>query len=171
MSFRTLCLSIHGFQLSLHHPALAEPLPLHLQLAFLPQRFLSQNNSWSIVMSLHCWGSAFLVVTRPKASFCIASCTMPQALGLSLLQSRSCLHLLDDVIGWTALLICHICLLEVAKSTFLEHWPLKFALTLLLGEMLDVARYGQYGGKLHLLCQGCYIYSSWTKQNLPFDCQ
>jgi len=27
-------------------------------------------------------------------------------------------------------------------------------LTLLLGKMLDVARYGPYGGKLHLLCQG-----------------
>jgi len=37
--------------------------------------------------------------------------------------------------------------------------------------MLDVARYGQYGGKLHLLCQGRYIYSTWTKWNLPFDCQ
>jgi hypothetical protein len=30
--------------------------------------------------------------------------------------------------------------------------------------MLDVVRYGQYGGKLHLLCHGWYVYTSRTKQ-------
>jgi len=31
--------------------------------------------------------------------------------------------------------------------------------------MLDVARYGHYGGKLRLLCQCWYVWSTWTKQN------
>jgi len=96
---------------------------------------------------------------------------MPQGLGLSLPRSRSSLHLLDDVIGLTALSIGRFCQPELAKSSFSEHWPLQFAWTVLLGEMLDVARFGQYGGKLHLLCQSWYVYSSWTKQNLPPDCQ
>jgi hypothetical protein len=85
---------------------------------------------------------------------------MPPGLGLSLLPSRSCLHLHDDVIGLTALSICRICQPEVVKRSVLEHSPLLFAWTLLLGKMLDVASYGQYGGKLRLLCQGWYIYSS-----------
>jgi len=33
-------------------------------------------------------------------------------------------------------------------------WVKSFVLTLFLGEMLDVPRYGQYGGKLRLSCQG-----------------
>jgi len=40
-------------------------------------------------------------------------------------------------------------------SALLENWPLYLVLTLLLGEMLDVARYGPPGGKLGLVCQGC----------------
>jgi len=40
------------------------------------------------------------------------------------------------------------------ESSVCEHWLLYFMLTLLLGEMSDVARYGRSGGKLHLLCQG-----------------
>jgi len=40
---------------------------------------------------------------------------------------------------------------------------------LLLGEMLDVGRYGPYGGKLRLLCQGWYAWSTRTKQILCFD--
>jgi hypothetical protein len=40
------------------------------------------------------------------------------------------------------------------------HSPLQFALSVLLGDMFDVASYGQYGGKLHLLCQDWYVYSS-----------
>jgi len=41
--------------------------------------------------------------------------------------------------------------------------------TLLLGEMLDVARYWPHGGKLHVLCQGWYVWSIWTKPNLRFN--
>jgi len=170
MYFRALWTSIPPVQHAWYRPALAEPLPLHLQLAFLHQRFLSQHSPQSILLSLHCLRSAFLVVSSLQATFWISSCAMPQELGLSLPPSRSCLHLLDDVIGLTALSICRICLPKVAKSSFSKHWQLKFALTLLLGEMLDVASYGQYGGKLCLLCQGWYVYSSWTKQNFPLDC-
>jgi hypothetical protein len=43
------------------------------------------------------------------------------------------------------------------------------ALTLLLGERLDVPRYAEYGGKLHLLCHGWYVYSSGYKHNPLFD--
>jgi len=35
--------------------------------------------------------------------------------------------------------------------------------------MLDYARYGPHGGKLSLLCQGLYVWSTQTKQNLRFD--
>jgi hypothetical protein len=35
--------------------------------------------------------------------------------------------------------------------------------------MLDVAIDGEYGGKLRLLCQGWYVDSSRTMQNIPFD--
>jgi hypothetical protein len=37
--------------------------------------------------------------------------------------------------------------------------------------MLDVGRYWHYGGKLCLLCQGWNVYWSWTKENVPLDCQ
>ena len=96
-----------------YRPALSEPLPLCLQLAFLPQRSLSQQNPQSISLSLHCLRSAFLVVSPPQASFWISSCAMPQGLGLSLPRSRSCLYSLDDVIGLTALSISHFCQPEV----------------------------------------------------------
>jgi len=42
-------------------------------------------------------------------------------------------------------------------------------LTSLLGEILDVARYGPHGGKLCHLCQGSYIWSTQRKQNLRSD--
>jgi len=57
----------------------------------------------------------------------------------------------------------------VAKWSVLEHWPLYVVLTLLLGEMLDVVICGPHRGKLRLLCQGWYVWSTWTKQNLRFD--
>jgi len=38
----------------------------------------------------------------------------------------------------------------------LEHWTLHLVLTLLMGEMLDVARYRPHRGKLHLSCRGWY---------------
>ena len=108
-------------QHALYRPAVAEPLPLPLQLAFLPQWFLSQHNPQTISLSLHCLSSACLVVSPSEASFWISSCPIPQVLGLSLLASRSCLHLNDDVIGLTALLICRICPPEVAKSSYSEY--------------------------------------------------
>jgi len=57
------------------------------------------------------------------------------------------------------------------EKFFLAELTIVLMLTLLLGEMLDVSRYGQYRGKLRHLCQGWYVYSPRTKQNLPFDCQ
>ena len=65
--------------------------------------------------------------------------------------------------------ICSIYPLEVANDSFSEHCPLYIVLTLLLGEMLDVARYGPHGGKLRLLCQGWEVSSIRTKQNQCFD--
>jgi len=47
-------------------------------------------------------------------------------------------------------LMCHIWPPEVARSSCLMYSPLVFVLTLLLGEMLNVTSYGQYGGKLCL---------------------
>ena len=88
------------------------------------------------------------------ASFWIASCAMPQGLKLFLPRSRSCPHSLDNVVEWNTLSTCRICRRDMATRSLSEHWPLYFVLTLLLGVMLDVARYGQYGGKLRLLCQG-----------------
>jgi len=75
-------------------------------------------------------------------------------LGHFLPASHSCHHLRDAVVVLSALSICHICLPEVAKDSFTEQRPLYLVLTLLLGEMLDVARYGPHGGMLSLLCQG-----------------
>jgi hypothetical protein len=96
---------------------------------------------------------------------------MPQGLGLSLPLSHFCFHSLHDVVGFTTLSICHICHPEVVKRSISEHWPLWFGSTLLLGEMLDVASYGQYLGKLRLLCQAWYVYSSCTMGNFALDCQ
>jgi len=74
---------------------------------------------------------------------------MHQELGLSRIPNCSYPYLVDDVAGWTALLICHITQPEVARCSFSEHGPFQIVVTIMLGEMLDVARYGQYGGKLH----------------------
>jgi len=46
--------------------------------------------------------------------------------------------------------ICHIGPVAVLKSSLSQHRPLYLVLTLLLGEMLDVARYGRHGCKLSL---------------------
>ena len=140
--FRALWMSIPRFQHALYRAALVEPLPLHLQLAFLPQRFLSQHNPQSISLSLHCLRSAFLVAFPPQASFWISSCAIPQGLGRSPPGTRSCLHSLNEIVMLTALSICRFCQPGVAKRYFSEHCPLYFAWTLLLGETLDVASYG-----------------------------
>jgi hypothetical protein len=55
---------------------------------------------------------------------------------------------------WNDSLICYICPLEVAHGSDSDHWPSYAVLTLLLCEMLDVAKNGPDGGKLRLLCQG-----------------
>jgi len=57
----------------------------------------------------------------------------------------------------------------VAKCSFSELWPLYLVLTLLFCEMLDVARYVPYGGKLSCLCQGWLVASIRTKQNQRYD--
>jgi len=124
ISFQALHSSIACLHLCLYPPAPAEPLPLPLQLPFLPQWSLSQHNPGSICLCLYCISSAFLVVSQLQASFWIASCTMPQGLGVSLLPSLSSLDSLDDVVAWSALLICHKCPPEVAKSSFSEDWQL-----------------------------------------------
>jgi len=122
--FLALWSSIPLFQLPLYLPATAKSLPQSLQLAFLPQWSLSQHNAQSISLSLHCKRSQFHVVSQPQGSFWIASYAMTHGLGLLLLSSHSCLHSLDDVIGWTALSICNICPPGVAKSSFWKHWQL-----------------------------------------------
>jgi hypothetical protein len=94
---------------------------------------------------------------------------VPQGLGLFLPPSCSCLHSIHNIMVWIALLICSIYPPEEVKSSFLEYWPQYFELTLLLGKMLNVARYGPHGGTLHLLCQGWYDWSTWTQENLCFD--
>jgi len=170
MLFRALWLSDPCFQFSSYLPAPTWLLSLHLQLAFLPEWFLSQHNPWSIALSLHCLKGVYLVLFPPQASFWIVSCAMTQGLRLGLLQSHRWLHSVDDVGVWKALSICPIGPPEVAQSSLSEHWPVYFVLTLLFGEMLDVARYGWYGSKLHLECQGWYVWSTWTKQNLCFNC-
>jgi len=141
MSSRALCVSIPLCQVSSFLPAVAKPLCLCLELAFLFQRFLSLHNPWSIYNSLHCVRCAFLVVSRPQASIWIASCAVPQGLGLFLLPRCSCSHSPDDVIAWTALSICNICLLEVAKGSFRRidhcslHWLCCWARCSMLHDM------------------------------------
>jgi hypothetical protein len=79
---------------------------------------------------------------------------MLRTLELFVPPSHTCLYLLDAVIAWIGMLFRHICLPEVVKGSFSEHESLNVVLTLLLGQMLDVARYGPHGSKLRLLCQG-----------------
>jgi len=90
-------------------------------------------------------------------------------LGFSVHPSHSWIHLLDNIVIWIAFLIGCICQLEVAKVSFAEHCPLYLVSTLLSGLMLDVATHGPYGGKLCLLSQGWYVWSTWTIQNRRFD--
>jgi len=135
----------------------------------MPQLFDSWHHPRSISLSLHCWQSAFLGFLRLQATIQIAGCVILLGLGPIPLASRSRCYSNDDVMVWTALSTCHICLVEVVQGSFLEHWPLYFVLTLLLGEIADVARYGPYGGEMHLLCQGWYVWSPSKKQHLCFD--
>ena len=69
----------------------------------------------------------------------------------------------------SAFSICCSCQLVLATGSFSEHRPLYSVSTLLIGEMLEVARYGPHGGKLHLVYRGWWGYSTWRKKNLHFD--
>jgi len=71
---------------------------------------------------------------------------------------------------WITMTICNIWPPEVVKGSISGNWPLYHVSTLLLGEMLDVATDGPHGGKLLCLCQGGYVWSTWTKQHVGFDC-
>jgi len=153
MLFQALWLSIVPFEHYPYVPALALLLSLRLELAVLPLRSLAPHNPRLISLSLHCLKSAFPVVSRLQASLCAISCAMLPTLRHFLPPSQSCLYSPDDVVVWNALEICHIGPLEVAKGSFSEHWPLYRVLTLLLADMLDVARNGPHWGKLHLLGQ------------------
>jgi len=154
MLFQALWLSIVPFQHFPYVPALASSLSPRLELAFMPLRSLTPHNSQSISLSLRCLRSAFPVVSPPQAFFWIISYAMPPTLRPFLPLSHSCLDSPNDVVVWNASLICHICPPEVAKGSFSEYWPLYYVWTLLLGEMLDVARNEPHGGKLRLLCHG-----------------
>jgi len=168
MLFQAWWLSIPRFQHLSFLPAPTQLLSLRPQLAFSPQRSLFPHNPRSISPSLPFLKSVFWVVSPPPATFWIASCATLQELGPFLLPSNTCLHSFDDIVVWNALSICHICLPVMAKGFFSEHWPLYFVLTLLLDEMLNVARYGPHRGKLRLLCFGWCASSTWTQQNLRF---
>ena len=154
MLFQPLWLSIVPFQHSWYVPALELSLSLRLELAFLLLRSIYPDNPRSISHFLRCFKSAFPVFSPPKASFQIESCAMLPTLGPFLPPSHSFLYSLDDVVVWISSSICHICPPEVAKGSFSEHSPLYLVLNLLLGKMLDIARYRPHGGKLRLLCQG-----------------
>jgi len=85
------------------------------------------------------------------------------------LQATLGVHLLDYLLSWMASSICCISPPEVAQCLFSEPWPLYLESTSLLGEILEVSRYGPHGGKLCHLCQGCYIWSPWRKRNVCFN--
>jgi len=85
-----------------------------------------------------------------QAELWIGRCKMPQRLRLFVLQICSFLHSLDDFVWSNALSIWQICLQEVAKCSFSEYVPLLLMVTLSLGKMLNIARYGEYRGTLRL---------------------
>jgi len=147
-------MSIIPFQHCPYLPGLTSSLSLHHELAFLPLRSLASHNPRSLSLYLPCIKSAFSVISPPQSSFWIVSCAMLPMLAPCLAPNHYCLYSPHDVRVWNASSICHIRQLEVAKGSFSEHWPLYLLLTLLLGEMLDVAKKEPYGGKLCLLCHG-----------------
>jgi len=131
-------------------------LSLSLQFTVFPQRSLYPHNPWSISSSVRCLRSLFHVVSPPQVYYSIRSCAMRQQCRPFLPPSPWCLYLMDYDVIWIASSICWIYQLVVARCSFLEHSPLYYVLTILLCEMLDVARYGLHGGKLRLLCQSWY---------------
>jgi len=169
MVFQAFWLSIALFQHISYHPSLVELLYLCLQLTFLPQQPLYLDDPRSISPSVLCLTSVFLIFSPPQISIWIISRAMLQGLGPGLLTSHSWLNTFHDVVMQIALSICCISPLELVNGSFSGNWLLYFVLTLLLGEILDVAWCGPHGCKLHLLCQGWYVWLTWTKQNLGFD--
>lgn len=165
-TFQVLLCSIGLFQQSPYLPAPTESMPLYLQLTFLPQRFLSQHYAQVIPLSLHRKCSKFVIRSPPQMFLSIASRTMPPQLALCLCPGSSSLDSLPDIVRWTTVLFGHICQPELRNCSFSMDWPSYFTLTLLLGRMIDVAGYEQYEGKLNLICQGLYIYSSWKSKSL-----
>ena len=93
-------MSIPRFQHFSYHPAPAELLSLHPQLAVLPQQFLSPRNPRLISPSPCYLKSLFLVFSLPQTSCWIACYTMHLGLRLFQLPSRSCLDSLDHVVVW-----------------------------------------------------------------------
>jgi hypothetical protein len=71
-----------------------------------------------------------------------------------------CIALLIYCIWWAA----------GVKGLISQYWPWNIVCTLLFGKLWDVWRHGPHGGKLYLLYPGWYVPSTWTKQNLHFDC-
>jgi len=125
LSFRqSLRSSIPRYQPPLYIPAPAWLRPSGRHFAFLPEQYLSQHNSQFITLAHVCLRSAFLVVSQLQGSFRLTNCVRPQWLALFLLPSRSCPLSLDNVVGWTTFLICHISPQEVVNGSFSEHCPL-----------------------------------------------
>jgi len=154
MLFQALWLSIVPFQHLPYVPTLASLLSVCLELAVLRLQSLSPHSPRSISLSLRCLKSSFLVISLLQDSFWIVSRVILQTLGPFLPPSNPCLYSHDDIVLWNGSLFCHICPWEVAKGSFSEHWPFYLVLTLLLGEMLVVARNGPHGGKLRLWGEG-----------------
>jgi hypothetical protein len=109
---------MQSLRLFMSDAARAEPLPLSLQLAFMPQWSLSQHNPWSGCLSPRCFRNLVLVLYSPHAAFWITFSAIPQRIAMSQLPSRTCLHSRHHIGQWTAVLIGHVCPPEVAKCSF-----------------------------------------------------
>jgi hypothetical protein len=94
---------------------------------------------------------------------------MLKGLGPWLLPNNTCIHPREDIVVGSAVCIYSICQPIVAKDSVLEHLLLNVALTMLLGEMLDIERYGVHGHKLRLLYQDWHTWLTWMMENLHFD--
>jgi hypothetical protein len=66
------------------------------------------------------------------------------------LQCQFCSYLVDEIIECNAFASYSIPMPDIANGSSQTSWPMLSVLTILLGKMLDVARYGQYGCKPHL---------------------
>jgi len=110
----------------------------------------------SVSPILYCFRTVFHVISPLQVSSWITSRTILQGLWRCVSPSHFFVHSPHDVIVSSDLPICWICYIVVVKGSFSEHWPLYFILTMLIDNMLDVARYGRHGGELHLLCQHWY---------------